>query len=52
MESVVGVATIDVATLGVGFSASRLVAFLGSSAQNMASCVGVSTPIVGALVLR
>jgi hypothetical protein len=40
-----------VATLGVGLSASCLAAFLGSSAQNMASCVGVATPIVGALVL-
>jgi hypothetical protein len=40
-----------VATLGIGFSASCLVAFLGSSAQKMASCVGVATPIVGACVL-
>jgi hypothetical protein len=51
MESFVGVETIGVATLGVVLSASCLVAFLGSSAQNMASCVGVATLIVGDLVV-
>jgi hypothetical protein len=40
-----------VATLGVGLSASCLVTFLGSSPQEMASCVGVATPIVRALVV-
>jgi hypothetical protein len=47
----VGVATIGVATLGVGFSASCLVEFLGLSSRKMASCVGVATPIVGDLVV-
>jgi hypothetical protein len=51
MESFIGVATVVVATLGVGLSASCLVAFLSSFAQMMASCVGVATPIVGALVV-
>jgi hypothetical protein len=37
--------------LGVGLSASCIMAFLGSSAQKMASCVGVPTPIVWALVV-
>jgi hypothetical protein len=37
--------------LAVGFSASCLVAFPGSSAQKMASCMGVATPIVGTLVV-
>jgi hypothetical protein len=46
MESFVGVAT-----LGVGLSASRLVVFLGSSRQKIAFCVGVATPIAGALVM-
>jgi hypothetical protein len=48
---IVGVATVGVATLGVGLSASCLVALLGSSAQKMASCVGVAMPIVGVLVV-
>jgi hypothetical protein len=33
----------------VGLSASCLAAFLGSSTQNMASCVGFATPIDGGL---
>jgi hypothetical protein len=51
MESFVGIATIGVVTLGVGLSASCLVAFLGSSAQKIAFFVGIVTPIVEALFL-
>jgi hypothetical protein len=51
LESFVGVATVGVATLSAGLSASCLVVFLGSSAQKMASCVGVATLIVGAVVV-
>jgi hypothetical protein len=51
VESFVGVATVGVDTLDVCLSASCLAAFLGSSAQKMASCVGVATPIVGTLVV-
>jgi hypothetical protein len=46
-----GVAKNGDATLGVGFLAWCPLASLDRSAQKMASCVGVATAIVGALVV-
>jgi hypothetical protein len=47
----VGVATVGVATLGVGLSTSCPVAFLGSCGQELAYCVSVATSIFGALIV-
>lgn len=46
-----GVEAVGVATFGVGLSASLLIVFLRSSAQNWTSCFGMSNPIFGDLVL-